>query len=101
MKLNASKLNINIIECKTFCSRLRGFMFKLKKIDYGLLFKNCNSIHTIFMLQSIDIIGTDKDNNILYMEENIKPFKFVNLKKEVKWIYELPLGSVKKLKNRD
>ncbi|MDD3048457.1 MAG: DUF192 domain-containing protein [Bacilli bacterium] len=94
MKLNINK--IKIIECNSFYSRLKGFMFRKKIITEGLLFKNCNSIHTFFMLQKIDVIMTDKDNNILYKYEDLKPWKIILPKKNVKNIYELPVGSIKK-----
>ena len=100
MKFKKYILKIKIIECNSFLSRLKGFMFKRNIIDYGLLFKNCNSIHTFFMFQPIDIIMTNDKNDILYTLENVKPYKLILPKKGVKYIYELPLGSIKKIKQR-
>lgn len=91
--------DIKVIECKDFYSRLKGFMFKKKIIDYGLLFKDCNSIHTFFMLQNIDVIMTDKLDNILFMYESLKPWQLIMPKKRVVNIYELPVGSIKKIKS--
>ena len=46
---------INLICCNTFFTRLRGCMFT-KNINYALMFKNCNSIHTcISMVNKKDI----------------------------------------------
>jgi hypothetical protein len=98
MKLEVEKLNLRIFECNTYYSRLIGFMFKLKKINYGLEFKNCSAIHTMFMFQRIDIIMTDKDKNILYMFENVRPFRFIN-RRDSKIVYELPVGSINKIKS--
>ncbi len=95
MKLNLS--NVKIIKCETFCSRLMGFMFKRKKINYGLLFENCNSIHTLFMFQKIDVIMTDAKNNILYIYKGLPPFRIILPKKGVKKVYELPLNTIEKL----
>ena len=49
---------IDVVECKTFFSRLKGFMFE-KNIEHALLFDKCNSIHTFFMKANIDVIMCD------------------------------------------
>ena len=98
MKLNIKKLKINIIECITFKDRLCGFMFKKDIITSGLLFKKCNSIHTFFMFQPIDIIMTDKGNNIVYKKEYLKPNHIIKPIKGAYSTYELPVDSIKKLK---
>jgi uncharacterized protein len=98
MKFNPKTLNINIKKADNFLLRLKGFMFKNDKITYGLLFDNCNSIHTFFMLQTIDVIMTDEKNNILYCYQNLKPFKIIWPKKNVKKVYELPNGIIKMIK---
>ena len=65
MKLIYGNKEIELRECKSFLSRLLGFMFK-KNINSSLLFDRCNSIHTFFMKENIDVIMCDNDNNILY-----------------------------------
>ena len=86
--------NITIKEAKTFYQRLFGLMFK-KNINYGLLIKNCRSIHTFFMFEQIDIIATDKNNNITKTYKNVKPNKIIIAPKNTKNIYELPKGTIK------
>jgi len=98
MKLNIKKLKINIIECITFKDRLVGFMFKKDIITHGLLFKKCNSIHTFFMFQPIDIIMTDKENNIVYKKEALEPNHIIRSIKGAYSTYELPIGSINKIK---
>ena len=46
---------MKIIVAKNFKNKLIGLMGK-KNIDYSLLIKNCKSIHTFFMKESIDIL---------------------------------------------
>lgn len=90
-------LNFKNIEIKTansFKERLIGLMFK-KNINYGLLFKHCKSIHTFFMLEEIDVIATDKNDNIIKKYKNIKPWKILIAPKNTKNIYELPKGTLK------
>lgn len=83
--------NLDIITCTTYKDRLLGFMFK-KNINKILCFPKCNSIHTFFMMTNIDVIMTDKDNKILYIFKNLKPFKFILPKKDVYYTYELPIN---------
>ena len=91
VKLVYDNKGINVIECNTFFSRLKGFMFK-KKIDYALLFNRCNSIHTFFMKSNIDVIMCDKNNIILYYYNNLKKNKIIWPKKNVCKTIELPVN---------
>lgn len=90
MKLIYDNKEITLVECRTFFSRLKGFMFK-RKIDYALLFNRCNSIHTMFMKSNIDVIMCDKDNNILYYFNNLPKNKIIWPKKNVYKVVELPV----------
>ena len=82
--------SINIKEAKGFKDRLIGLMFK-KNINYGMLFKNCRSIHTFFMFDNIDVIATDKDDKIVKIVKNVKPNRILIFKKNVRNIYEMPV----------
>lgn len=88
---------IKVYEAKTFKQRLFGLMFK-KNIDYCLLFKNCNSIHTFFMKESIDVVMTDKNNKVLYIKKNMKKNRIILPKKRVYNTYEFPNNFIKDLK---
>jgi len=88
------KKDISIIECNNFFKRFKGYMFT-KKIDKILCFPNCNSIHTFFMLNNIDVIMTDKDNKVLYTFYNLKPWRIILPKKHVYYTYELPVNTIK------
>lgn len=89
MKLIYDKKEIKLYECKTFYDRLMGFMFK-KNINYALVFNKCNSIHTFFMKENIDVIMCDKENNILYFYKDLKKSKIILPKKNVYKVYETP-----------
>lgn len=84
--------------CNKFKDRLIGIMFKKKKIDRCYYFPNCNSIHTFFCFQNIDIVMTDKNNNIIYEYNNFKPWKIILPKKYVTSVYEFPANISKKEK---
>ena len=72
--------------CTKFKDRLIGNMFKDEVID--MCFPHCNSIHTFFMRKSIDVYMTDKNNKILYIFKNLKPYKVILPKKNVYYTYE-------------
>ena len=91
MKLIYNNKEIEIIECKNFLSRFKGFMFK-KKINCALLFNKCNSIHTFFMKSNIDVIMCDKENNILYYYNNLGKNKIIWPHKNVYKTIELPVN---------
>lgn len=86
--------NLNIKEAKSFKDRLIGLMFK-KNINYGLVFNNCRSIHTFFMKEEIDIVATDKYDNIIKEYKDVKPWKILIAPKGTKKIYELPKKTLK------
>ena len=80
---------INLKECKSFFRRLKGFMFK-RNINYALFFDKCNSIHTFFMKENIDIIMCDKNNNIMFYYRNIGKRKIIWPKRGVTRVFETP-----------
>ena len=91
MKLIYNNKEIDIIECKSFYSRLKGFMFS-NNINHALLFNKCNSIHTFFMKKNIDVIMCDKNNKILYYYNNLSKNRVILPKKNVYKTIELPVN---------
>ena len=89
MKLYYQDQTINIINCTSFLSRLKGFMFQ-KNINHALLFNKCNSIHTFFMKECIDVIMCDKDNKILFYYQNLPKNKIIWSQKGVTKVIETP-----------
>ena len=89
MTITYKNKSINCINCKSFLSRLKGFMFK-RNINYALLFEHCNSIHTFFMKENIDVILCDKNNTILYFYQNLPKNKIILPKKGVSKVIETP-----------
>ena len=65
MYIIKDNVKLKIKPCNNIFNRFLGLMFK-KNIDYGLYFPKCNSIHTFFMKENIDVIMCDKDNTIIY-----------------------------------
>ena len=89
MKLLFNNKDIDLYNCKSFFSRFKGFMME-KNINRALLFDKCNSIHTFFMKENIDVIMCDKDNNILYYYKDLGKNKVILPKKNVRKVFETP-----------
>lgn len=89
MRLVYGNREIELTECKSFWTRFRGFMLK-RNIDKALLFRNCNSIHTFFMKDNIDVIMCDKDDNVLFFWRALEKGKVILPKRGVKYTIETP-----------
>ena len=94
MKIINNNKYIELKMCNNIFNRFKGFMFT-KNINNCLCFPRCNSIHTFFMLNPIDVIMTDKNYKILYIFKNVKPFKIILPKKDVYYTFELPTNTFK------
>lgn len=99
MTLNTNKKSYPIVIASSFLKRLFGLMGK-KEIDYGMLFPKCNSIHTFFMKESIDVIGLDENNEVIYKYENLPKNKIIKINYDRKKtsILELPQNASSKIK---
>ena len=93
MKVIVNNKTINLIEANSFFKKFIGLMFK-KNINYCLRIKT-NNIHTFFMKENIDVVMTDKLNNVLYIYKNFKKNKII-IKKNVYWTYEFPNNFIEK-----
>ena len=96
MKLKINNKYMEIKEAKTLPSRLIGLMGK-ENIDYGMLFKKCNAIHTYFMKEEIDVIGLNEENQIIYIYRSVPKNKIVKISGDNKKtsILELPKNTSK------
>jgi uncharacterized membrane protein (UPF0127 family) len=83
------EINIEIKGAKTFFNKFLGFMFR-KDANYALLFNNCKSIHTFFMRFNLDIIFLDKENKVVKIIKNVRPFRIIFPIKDSFSILEIP-----------
>ena len=98
MKLKLNNTTINIVVAKTFYTRLLGLMGQ-KNIDYGMLFPKCNAIHTYFMKEEIDVIGLNKENQVIYIYREVPKNKIIRISEDAKntSILELPKNASQQL----
>ncbi len=85
------QIKIPIKKAVSFSSRLKGLIGQTK-MNYGMFFPECNSIHTFFMKEAIDVIGLNEKNEIIFIKQNIKPNKIIWIHRNIKKtsILELP-----------
>jgi len=99
MYLKTNNKKFEIITANSFYKRLTGLIGH-KNIDFGMLFPKCNSIHTYFMKENIDIVGLDENNEVIYKYENLDKNRIIKINNDIKKtsILELPANSSKKIR---
>lgn len=91
MKLLIDKKEIQIDKADSFKQRFLGLMFQ-KKVTSGMLFPHCSAIHTFGMRTEIDVIGLNKQNEVIFHKINVSKNKILFLPKGIKKtsVLELP-----------
>ena len=97
MYLQVKRIKIKLIELTKFWDRFKGLKFVFEPLNYAIRFPKKKFVTTNFLCQKIDIVLTDKEDNILYMYENMKTEKYIFPKRKVYNVYFLPLNTVKNL----
>ncbi|MFZ4712709.1 MAG: DUF192 domain-containing protein [Bacteriovoracaceae bacterium] len=78
-----------------FFDRLIGLMFKKQMIGFdALLIIGSNSIHTCFMRFNIDVVFLSRDNKVVKIFKDMKPWRFTLLYLKAMKVIELPGGSL-------
>ena len=83
----------------TFLSRMTGLLTR-KSFSPGeaLVITRCQSIHMLFMRFPIDVIFIDKNDHVVGLVENIKPFRLSPVFFQSRRAIELPEGVIGKTK---
>ncbi len=67
---------------------------KSLKPDRGVWIVPANSIHTIGMLFSFDVVMIDKDFRVVSVAEMVRPFRVILPKRRAESVIELPAHSI-------
>ncbi len=86
-----------------YFSRLKGWMFKSGAHDgEGIWILPCNSVHTWMMNFSIDVVFLGREQNILKLASNVRPWRFLPVSCwGARSVLELPAGSIQKHQLRE
>ena len=60
----------------------------------GLLIVPCNSVHCMWMSIPIDVLYCSRDDRIVAMDLDLKPWRIGSLHKGVYYVIELPEGTI-------
>ncbi len=80
----------------SFFKRLKGLMFAPSlPAGCGLLLAPCPQIHTCFMRFAIDVLFLAEDGTVLYVKENMKPWRMSPFFSHAVQTLEMPAGTLK------
>ena len=96
LKKTNTTLSENVIIASSLYARIMGLMFKKNMNgNQSLLIEPCNSIHTCFMNFKIDVLFVSKKNEVVYVIENMDPWRFSSIHFRSKKVVEFPGGTLK------
>lgn len=73
-----SSISDNVTVADNFITRSVGLLSKKNISDNeALIIKPCCSVHTFFMKFDIDVVFVDKNNKVVAIREDVKPFRIL------------------------
>lgn len=95
LKRTGETLAQEIEMANSYWTRLKGLMFRRGlALGKGLLLDPCPQIHTCFMRFSIDAVFFDKNGRVLYVAEQMKPWRFSRFVRGSRYTLELAGGTL-------
>ncbi|MFC2036599.1 DUF192 domain-containing protein [Chloroflexota bacterium] len=77
-----------------YWTRMRGLIGHQPLAEgEGLLIVPCSSVHSHFMRFPIDVLFVDKDQKIVGIDEDLRPWRFGHFYRQVHFVIELPAGT--------
>ncbi len=61
----------------------------------GLWIKPSSGVHTLGMMFTIDVVGLDRDLNVLRLWPDLVPFRITSISTKLRSVVELPAGQIK------
>ncbi len=79
----------------TSLSRMFGLLGR-RGLDSGegLWIKPSSGVHTVFMRFTIDVIGLDKEMNVVKLWSDLVPYRLTSISTKVRSVIELPAGLI-------
>ena len=82
---------------ETVWRRMKGLIGRSDRDFYkgkGLWIPSCEGVHTVGMPFPIDVAYLDADYRVVYMYQNMRPFRVGKVKWRAKSVLELPAGTI-------
>jgi hypothetical protein len=90
-----SFLHLGVDRADTSFRRLRGLLGRWRlRNDEGLWVIPSRGIHTIGLFFSIDVVYLDASGRVVYLIENLKPFRISSIRLHCDSVLELPIRSI-------
>ncbi|WP_105189651.1 DUF192 domain-containing protein [Pseudoalteromonas sp. T1lg48] len=70
------KGELELLMADSWWLRFRGLLGRVISPSQGMLITPCRSVHTMWMSYSIDVVYLDKENSIVAIKRDLKPWKF-------------------------
>jgi uncharacterized membrane protein (UPF0127 family) len=99
--LTTGSAEITASVAASFFTRARGLLARPRlQAGEGLLIRPCNSVHTCFMRQSLDLVGLsgtkDGTAEITWLSQDVRPWRFRWARRGTREILELPAGEIER-----
>ncbi|MFZ4715654.1 MAG: DUF192 domain-containing protein [Bacteriovoracaceae bacterium] len=82
----------NVVVADDFWSRLTGYMFRNDPHVPGILFVASGSMQTTFMKFNLDIVFLNKEDVVVKILKNVKPWRITKFYPKVSRVLEVPAG---------
>ena len=94
-KTKNTVISVKASKADNFFTRMIGLLNRSTlNQGEGLIITHCNSIHMFFMRFAIDCIFVNKENKIVGLVENIKPFRLSRIFLQSSFVIEVPVGTI-------
>jgi uncharacterized membrane protein (UPF0127 family) len=98
VSVNGQPILSRVKLANSFGTRLIGLLDRVSlEGGEGLLLTPCNSVHTMFMRFSLDLVFMDQGKKILRIYEDAKPFRVYPPVKAAVQVLELSAGECRRL----
>lgn len=98
MKINISHNGKVIVSdvsmADNFWTRFSGYMCRKEPHVPGILFEPANAMQTTFMYFELDIVFISKDNRVIKILRNVKPWRHTWFYAKTRKVLEVPAGKL-------
>jgi uncharacterized protein len=102
IRFQGQLLSDDIRVADTFFTRLVGLMFRDRPLGDGLLLEPGNSIHTCFMRYALDVVFLDKEDRVVKIIRDLRPWRQTWIYFRSRKVLEVPAGKLpRELKEGD
>lgn len=87
-------ISSDVAVADNFWTRLSGYMFRKTPHVSGILFEPANAMQTTFMFFELDIVFLTKENRVIKILRNVKPWRHTWFYPKTRKALEMPSGKL-------